>query len=260
MHMTRILGASALALSFVVGTAGCSTADASSTREQAAPTRPKPDVAALRGGMMGADYNVQPSAAHVQRLAEYSVLGKVVAWHEGPRYSNGVKLSDGSQDVQLFGVMEIETEQDFKSPDGGAKRRFVRVYRGVLPFDEEGDVVPAPKGTFYSALSLGDLKRAIPLGTRVVVIANEIVVKEHRSDEGNVVVIRDWTQDEGSPLLTPYPQGLLFETGDGDYASGGMAEAQEDVAFGQWPASPEFTGSTRAGTFEALRVQLAAKQ
>jgi len=256
MRAMRTTGA--IGLLMTMGMTACSASDAEPLpvpveidgRQKASETRPDPNVALLRKVAGSADYDIQPSVSALEQLEEYALLGKVVAWHEGPMHDlGGIALT--------YAVMETEVEQTFKSADGDASRRYTLVLQGALPVDERGEVIPRDeKNGRYAALSIDELKRAVPSGTRVIVLANELKVEEVDDGEMKLKILRDWEGKGDTPLLYPHSQGLLFEMADGGYESGGRAE-QEEVAIKQWPASPDYRGAIRNGAFDALRRELA---
>jgi len=250
MKISHVIGAAGLSLA--LGLTGCGEANSATemdTAEEMSVQRTNPDAEILHAVAGFTDYNVQPSVSAVAERAQFVVLGKVVAWHDGPVHDlGGMALT--------YAVMETETEQTFKAADGESSRRYTLVFTGALPVDEHGDFVPLEsEETRYTALSIDDVREAVPEGSRVIVLADEFEAEAGADGEAFLQVLRDWTVPGGGPLLYPHSQGLLFETSEGGYESGGRAE-QEDISFEQWPTSKDYRGSTQDGTFAALIADL----
>ncbi|WP_456698554.1 hypothetical protein [Aeromicrobium sp. P5_D10] len=229
--------AGSAAIAFALMVAGCSSASQDIARSPEA--RPR-----VLQNDVSRDYDIQPSVRSVRDTTSYAIAGKVAAWHEGP-------MIDVNGYANMYAILELDSAQAFKAPAPHARPTFVRVELGTLPVDDDGNVVEleAPD-VQYTALSVDDVKKAIPRGTRVLLLAEEVMSDDPENPEFNPKVLRDWMTSDGSPLLEPHPQGLLVETAKGNYDSG-VAETA-DVSHGQWPASPGYAGSISDGTFEAL--------
>lgn len=211
-------GAVASLLVFTVG--GCAsttgtTPEASGpspTKQAAAPQRPVVDAAVVRGS---ADYDYEPFASitSASEVAEAGTVGEVVSWSEGRA------LSDGDE-VDYSAVLKVRIVDALK-PDGlSGEIMYVEVRRG-------GEVMVDGKpfrheGARAAYRTIEDLDKAVPAGTRVIVlglIAPSDKTLETESVTGHVVHSGAGLP-AGAALVSPYPQGLLFETASGGFASG----------------------------------------
>jgi hypothetical protein len=105
-----------------------------------------------------------------------------------------------------------------------------------LPVDEAGKVIElTDPDVKYTALSLGDVAKAIPVGTRVIALGANVMVKDPNNPEFNPEVVKDWKTPDGSELMEGHPQGLLFETSGGGFESA-IADRDDFTASG-WPAT-----------------------
>ncbi|MFV0433872.1 MAG: hypothetical protein ACK5LO_07840 [Leucobacter sp.] len=206
------------------------------------------DGEAVRNGVTY-DYDVLQSVGEVAEVSPYVITGRVAAWHDGPVvYDQG----DGT----YYGVLEMEPEQVFIAPDGKTHDRFyVAVLRGTMLADEDGEPIPLrdPEAE-YTALSLEELTEAIPVGSKGIVLAEEISFEDPENTEYTGRLVQEWNpKASGSPLLIAHPQGLLFETEDGGFES--ASAEQSDVTGGEWPAS-----DAGGGGFELLIKELESRQ
>lgn len=208
------VASTALALSI----AGCGTSD---TRDV---------QASVIRGPVTADYNRLPSLAAVRDKVDYAISGTVAAWHVGPFVTEGGAATDHA-------VIELAATKVVKSKSKDTEPRFVLVELGGYRVDKQGKVIEPKNGSRYTARTMTDVKKALPIGTRVLAL-------------GAKTEMHGWKPVDGSALISTHPQGLLLETADGSYDSG-LVEPS-DVMFGQWPRSASYDGSTDEGSFEAL--------
>jgi hypothetical protein len=205
---------------------------------------------AIVRGHAGSDYDVASSVVEVAQDAQAVIVGTVASWADGRVVRDG-------DDRRTSAAMEVVVAQSFTAR-GAAQTVFVEVQRGGVLVDDAGAAIELDDGASYDERSLADLERAVPVGTRVLVLAVEAPSDaEIAATGGGGKVSTSWSPPRaGAALLSPLPQGLLFEDADGTYVSG-VAD-QSDVEHGQWPAAqPRTLGE--GGPFEQLLAQLSTE-
>lgn len=250
-----------LAIATLLLAGGCNQAPSiapnASTGENAAnlPSRDskavEPLLPAVNGemirGTVDYDYDVGSSISHVANRAEDAVLGTVVSWEDGRAIQEGDDLSRSA-------VLGIQVEETFL-PGSATKTVFVEVPRGGVLVDKEGKHLKLEAGAKYSERSISDLEKAAPIGTRVLALTIRAPSDDEAAPESGQKIVKGWTPPfKGAELMSPLPQGLLFEDSDGTYVSG-VAD-QADVEFGDWTASKGSKTMTAASPFDGLISQL----
>jgi hypothetical protein len=115
----------------------------------------------------------------------------------------------------------------------------VSVPRGVEDLDETGNPI-IHEGKRGTVCSMEELERAVPVGTRVIVLGSPTVsVAEQEYAPHVTVESPDAGLPTGGTLVDPYPQGLIFETASGGFVSG----AADDQDLAPWAAN----AATEAG-------------
>lgn len=191
--------------------------------------RPAVQALMMRGGV-SIDYERLPSVAAVRDKVDDAISGTVTAWHAGPFVTGGGSATD-------YAVLELASTKVVKSKSKDLEPRFILVNLGMYNVNKQGKIIEPKNGSRYTARTMADVKKALPIGTRVLAL-------------GAKTKLRGWKPVDGSVLISTHPQGLLLETADGSYDSG-LVEPS-DVMFGQWPRSASYSGSTGEGSFEAL--------
>ncbi|MDT0202877.1 hypothetical protein [Nocardioides sp. AE5] len=180
-------------------------------------------------GEAHADYDVAASVVGAAEPATVVVIGRVKSWAEGRI------IHDGDSALKSA-VLEVEVETSLVPRT--VESAFVEIDRGGTLIDEEGNEVELHDGATYVQRSVEELRQAVPVGTRVVVLGVAAPTDEEIASTGGQQVIEAWVPPHGDDqLVSPVQQGLLFEDADGSYVSG-VAD-QEDVEFGDWPAAGE---------------------
>lgn len=238
MRLKTPIAIAAAAMTLTLVMSGCG----SSAENEA--SAPEIQAATLRGGA-SLDYTPQPSVRGVRDVVDYAVAGEVAAWHEGPLVTEG----EGGSATD-FAVLELGSTSVVKSKSKDVEPRFILVELGGYWVDEHDKIIEPNNGSSYTARTLADVKEAVPIGTRVLALGEEIGFADPDNPEYSAKILRDWKPDKGSVLFATHPQGLLLETADGRYDSGRVPLSE--VSSDQWPASPDYKGSTEDGTFEAL--------
>ena len=173
--------------------------------------------------------------------ANVGFAGVVVEWSEGR------SLRDDT-DVSLTAVLTIKVTDSFKVPSllaGG--RIHVEVPRGGYVVDENGEEVRHP-GARPAYRGIGEISDAIPPGVRVIVLGDVAPSDDAlaAATPGSKVLGAGAGHPQGTSLVSPYPQGLLFETHTRGVASG--MDHGGPVDWGWMPQSSKVT-------FEDLLVQ-----
>lgn len=159
------------------------------------------------------DYEPFSSIVSAARAAEAGAVGEVVSW------SNGRTLTDGD-DVDYSAVLKIRVTDPVQPVGISDDFLYVEVRRGgeILvdgkPFRHAG--APAAYRT------IAELSRAVPTGTRVIVLGL-IAPSDHTLETESVtgkVSNSGAGLPSGATLVSPFPQGLIFETAEGGFASG----------------------------------------
>lgn len=244
------LAAGALAALLALTTAGCaSTPEAPpeaihdtnfAVVKSVSSHPPAVDAAVVRGS---ADYDYEPFASITSAAAqaEVGVVGEVVSW------SDGRTLIDGDE-FDYSAVLKVRVVDTVTSgvPAGGFAyvevRRGGEVFVDGKPFRHEG--------ARAAYRTVAELSTAVPAGSRVIVLglaAPSADTLEKESATGEVVNASAGLP-EGASLVSPYPQGLLFETASGGFASG-YADGEAD-----WGWVPDDMPSGKE--FAALAQQL----
>lgn len=206
--------------------------------------RPVVDAAVVRG-TTAYDYEPFASITTAAHAAEWGAVGEVVGWSTGRTLEDG-DVRDYSAVLKVRVRHAIAGSENF--PDGHA---YVEVRRGgeVLvdgkPFRHKG--APAAFRT------VGQLQKAVPTGTRVIVLglaAPSDATMENESSTGQIIDGGD-RPPAGTTLLSPYPQGLLFETNHGNFASG-IADGEDTWG---WPSKGTDETERFAGLVEQVTAQ-----
>lgn len=172
------------------------------------------------------DYDVFPTLTSAAESLSVAVAGRVVGWTEGRSI-----IAAGVAD--RFAVLTVEVDEAAKVLDPGQKTTiYVSVARGVEALDETGNPI-IHEGRRSAVCSMEELKRAVPVGTRVIVLGMPTVsVAEQEYAPHVTVESPDAGLPAGGTLVDPYPQGLIFETASGGFVSGRAVD--EDLA--RWAA------------------------
>jgi len=252
----------AVAIAAVLVAGGCSPSgdDAGVPEQSAADSRvegpPAPAVESARSvdgetvrGSADYDYDVASSVVEAAQAARTVVAGTVVSWTEGRAVRDG-------DDQRLSAVLEVLIDQAFATEEP-VETIFVEVQRRGVLVDEAGNVLELDEGASYDERSVSDLENAVPIGTRVLVLAVDAPSDEEiAATGGGQQVVTSWSAPrDGAELVSPLPQGLLFEDADGTYVSG-VAD-QADVEHGQWPAAQQARGT--GALFEQLLAELSTE-
>ena len=180
--------------------------------------------------------------------ATYAVSGTVSGWSPGRTVA--AEDDDGTLDRSLFAVLEVTVESDHGRA-AAPPTLDVEVARGRDTADSEGHQTTDKDERVYMYRTLDDLRAAVPVGTRVVVIGTAAPSTAQLHDEGSLVDVPRAVPTTAT-LVRPLPQGLLFEAADGTLVSG-VGELP-DVLVGDWPGAHD---PARA-TFDAVVSDLEA--
>jgi len=179
------------------------------------------DARVVRGSA-SYEYDVFPTLTSAAEKLRVAVAGRVVRWAEGR------SIIDAG-DADRYAVLTVEVDEPAKvlNPSQEATL-YVSVPRGAEALDEKGNPI-IHEGQHSTVRSMEELERAVPVGTRVIVLGLPTVSIEEQEYAPNVKVE---TPDAGLPaggtLVDPYPQGLIFETASGGFVSG--IAGDEDIA------------------------------
>lgn len=200
---------------------GCADSGTTATLEKVAET-PRGSQAEVDAGVVRGtydfDYDVHSSLAELAEVTNILVSGSVVGWADGR--SIFAPSSDGS-DVERFAVLEIKVDTPVNILDRSQQQTvYVSVPRGAESVGEDGEPIVDP-GQRSTVATVGELERAVPAGTRVIVagVENASIEEEEYGPEIRVEHERLGVPD-AETLVDPFPQGLIFETANGGFASG----------------------------------------
>lgn len=229
-----------LAALVLTGAAGCGggevaprsqSSDDPTSRPSMAATAPlpgteAPDVdAAVVRGTREYDYEPAPSLKALASEQPSVAVGEVVGWSDG----RSVVESDGSGyvDTSFFAVLEVKVAQSYRAVDGqdADGRIYVEIPRGgEVRIDGE-----APEGTEPVYSTIDELNKAVPTGTRVIVVGGEAPTASELESQTSDATVQDATagQPDGVKLLWPNVQGLIFEDESGAFTSG-MASHEDE--------------------------------
>ena len=198
------------------------------------------------------DYDVFPTLTSAAERVRVAVAGRVVGWAEGR------SIIDAG-DADRHAVLTVEVDEPAKVLTPSQETTiYVSVPRGAEALDKEGNPI-IHEGQRSTVCSMEELERAVPVGTRVLVLGSPTVSVAEQEYAPHVKVE---TPDAGLPaggtLVDPYPQGLIFETASGGFVSGRAED--EDVAPWAVNAATEAGNaanrSTSAGSFDNLVDEL----
>ncbi|MCT9933891.1 hypothetical protein N5079_27125 [Planotetraspora sp. A-T 1434] len=206
--------------------AGCGT-DGAVTQSQSSLQR-EIDISVLRVG----HYNYIPFDTP-EKLATSKVT-QVVAQGEVAGFAAGRTIVGADpNDKRYYVVMDVKVTRKLKgvvgTPADQTGHVYVELFRG-----------PVCNDTMQPCRSIDDFNRAIPSGTKILLFGNDgstpFAVDANGHSEGD-----DAGRPKGSPLLRPYPQGLLLEqtTASGKEVLGGL---EEDIPKGWLTPSITKTG------------------
>lgn len=230
---------------FVMATAGAcggsnATPAANGPEEQDslsadARTAPAVDISVVRRDVHY-DYEPASSLTEVAERSPFVAVGEVVGWTDG----RSLLESDGSgyEDTEFFAVLEVKVDETYRAPSGHVEDQsiYVEVSRGgqVMIDGEE------PEGTVPVFSAIDELNAAVPTGTRVISLGEEAPTASQLEihTPGGQVQNDGAGYPQGSALLQPDVQGLLFEDGEGGFVSG---LADEEQQWGWLPAGTPFT-------------------
>jgi len=236
-HRKR-LAAPTLTTVVLFGVGAC-TSSTSADKQVEGPSTPAGIDGATLRGWNDYDYDVQSSIAAVARTAETVVAGEIASWADG-------RLAGSEDTLDKYAVLEVAVDQTFVA-DADPNLVFVEVSRGHAALDEDGNELENSVQA-----SVRELEAAAPVGTRVIVLGQPAPSDEDLGDQPGNELLTGWEPpSDTAQLLSPVPQGLLFEDRNGRYVSG-VAD-QHDVEFGDWPAT-----KGRADGFEQLIAELTA--
>lgn len=239
-----------------IGLASCATSveptsapPAEHIQQEAA--RPTVDASVVRGG---AQYDYEPTT-NLPDLVDrtpVAVAGTVTEWAEGR------SIIDGN-DAERYAVLTLRVDTAAKTLTAVQEETiYVSVYRGTEALDDDGNPILL-EGAPSSVTSVGELRRAVPEGTRGIVLGSPTVSVEEQEYAPYVTVVdANAGVPDGASLIDPWPQGLIFETSNGGF-DGGIVDADELAGWSESAARDVGSDATRpedAGSYENLLAQL----
>ncbi|QIK74150.1 hypothetical protein [Nocardioides piscis] len=188
----------------------------------AAPGDAAVDAAVVRG-RSEYDFPATASVSQAARRVSSVVVGEVVGWADG---RSSVE-SDGSgyESFLYNAVLTVKVSTSRSAGHRPGDLISVEVQRG-------GEVKvdgAAPEGTEPVVASIDELAAAVPVGTRVILLASPApTAAELRQQTPGIEVRGDGTgTTPGTTLVRPHVQGLLFRDETGAFASG-VADHEEE--------------------------------
>lgn len=183
---------------------------------------PPVDAAVVRGSSEY-DFPQTKSVSEAAGNASSVLIGEVVGWTDGQTTveSDGAGYEDFSYNAVLAVKVEVPR---LNAVQQEGEIAYVTVYRGgELRIDGQ------PQGSEPSFASLEELSAAVPLGTRVIVLANPAPPASQLKVDtpGAEIVSEAKGVPQGATLLQPTPQGLLFRDETGSFGSG-VAEGESE--------------------------------
>jgi len=179
------------------------------------------DGATLRG-YMAYDYDIAESAAALASRLPYAFLAEVVGWSDGYSVLEHVEES-GLAVASRTALLEVKVTESFAgTPVPRGSTVYVDFARGVENVAADGSTDPRTSG----AIPVEALRLAAPAGSRFLFVGYpgvdpaDQIYAEYITVEGAGVGL-----PEGATVVTPHPQGMLFETAGGDFVSARTGDA-----------------------------------
>ncbi|MCX6396843.1 MAG: hypothetical protein NTV23_10190 [Propionibacteriales bacterium] len=182
------------------------------------------DAAVVRGSSHY-DYDVKATPSALATDSAVVLTGSIAGWLP----AESVVDHDERLEYAIVKVKVTHTVKGATSVQDGFA--YLRLPRGGAVIDEEGRAV-VNSGARSTVTGVADLETAAPIGTRLVVLGNPAGPLTS-GDRTESVLNPGAGRPAGVPVVTPAPQGLLFETANGDVASG-VADA---APWGWFPRS-----------------------
>lgn len=129
-------------------------------------------------------------------------------------WSDGRQIRDGDE-LLKHAVLEMKVDQTFNGPreDGTI---FIEIDRGGTLVDSAGRQLDLPEGSRFEERSVSDLREAAQSGARLIVLAEPALSDKEIEEQRGYHLDEPWTpaSSNHAQLLSPIPQGLLFEDAD----------------------------------------------
>ena len=173
--------------------------------------RPAVDAAVVRGSSHY-DYGVKTDAAALAAESTVVFTGSIADWLPAEF------VIDHDERLE-YAILKVHVTHVVKGSSGTHRGfAYLRLPRGGEVIDEHGLAVLNP-GARSTVTTVDELKKAAPVGTRLVFLGNPALPLVS-SDRIGSVRNPGTGRPPGVPVLAPAPQGLVFESFTGDVASG----------------------------------------
>lgn len=231
--ITEVAGSAVIAAVLLLAATGCGedtsgAASDPSSRIEVTPETPKVDLTILYRYGSTNPLVVHDSPADAALAASTVAVGTVKGYAEGPIEVSSYK--DGTEDHDRFIVIEVAVDKMLKAgPGHDAKEQTLYLLRrrGIEGYDANGKLIGKSP-----ALTVDDFSAAIPVGTRLIVMAND---RPKTPAPGIELTDLDRGVPAGAaPLDVALNQTMLFDAGPqtqilGWEARSTFAEAQSSI-------------------------------